>query len=74
MAEAPYDSTRELDRVPERYRRALYLRGVRTVGDLLGLSDTRLLAIPGIGEHRVTVIADARARYAADRAAAEPAG
>ncbi|MGV9668704.1 hypothetical protein [Nocardia niigatensis] len=38
MVETPYDSTRELDRVPEQYRRALYLRGVRTVNDLLEFS------------------------------------
>ncbi|MGW4124479.1 hypothetical protein [Nocardia sp. NPDC004711] len=54
--------------------RALYLRGVRTMGDLLELSDTELLAIPGIGEHGVTIIADARARYAADQAGVKRAG
>ncbi|MGW5113198.1 hypothetical protein [Nocardia sp. NPDC004123] len=44
------------------------------MGDLLELSDTELLAIPGIGEHGVTIIADARARYAADQAGVKRAG
>ncbi|MGW5230658.1 hypothetical protein ACWEP5_37745 [Nocardia niigatensis] len=74
MVETPYDSTRELDRVPEQCRRALYLRGVRTVNDLLEFSDAQPLAIRGIGERGVAIVADARDRYAADRAPTERAG
>ncbi|MFD6356287.1 helix-hairpin-helix domain-containing protein [Nocardia tengchongensis] len=74
MAETPYGSTRELDRVPGQYRRALYLRGVRTVDDLLELSDEQILAIRGIGERGTAIVADARDRYAVDRATTERAG
>ncbi|MFE3800323.1 helix-hairpin-helix domain-containing protein [Nocardia tengchongensis] len=74
MAETPYDSTRELDRVPGQYRRALYLRGLRTVDDLLELSDEQILAIRGIGARGTAIVADARDRYAVDRAMTERAG
>ncbi|MGV9668816.1 hypothetical protein [Nocardia niigatensis] len=41
---------------------------------MLELSDTQLLAIRGIGERGAAIVADARDRYAADRAPTERAG
>ena len=65
----PYDSTLELERVPERYRLALYRRGICTVDGLLGLTHDQLRRMRGIGEAGVAAIEHARTRYRAERLA-----
>ncbi|MFJ9371398.1 hypothetical protein ACIRRA_44340 [Nocardia sp. NPDC101769] len=64
-----YDSTRELELVPERYRRALHRRGIRTVDGLLGLTHDQLRQVHGIGDTGVAAIEHARTRYRAERLA-----
>ncbi|MFC9999594.1 hypothetical protein [Nocardia sp. NPDC127526] len=56
MTQTPADSTQDLDWLPDRYRRALYLRGVLTTEEVLALSDQQLLDIDGIGKHGVEAI------------------
>lgn len=67
--QTPYDSTRELEGVPERYRLALYRRGICTVDGLLGLTHDQLRKMRGIGETGVAAIEHARARYLTERLA-----
>ncbi|GAB4590176.1 hypothetical protein [Nocardia sp. IFM 10818] len=62
--ESAEDSTRDLEWVPLRYRRALYFRDICTTAELLALPDDELMDIRGIGQRGVEKIKAAYTRYA----------